>query len=158
MGGAIAIAGMACLRSGAGLVTLAVPATSLDLVASFHPCYMTVPLACDDSGRLLRRSLKQLVSPLEQATCLAIGPGLGRSADSDAVVETIFKTWNKNVIFDADALNAISESEPWLRLRADRSSLANGPAGSEVTNRILTPHPGEWLRLSGVLALDREGH
>ncbi|MCF7963005.1 MAG: NAD(P)H-hydrate dehydratase [Pirellula sp.] len=157
MGGAIAIAGMACLRSGAGLVTLAVPATSLDLVASFHPCYMTVPLACDDSGRLLRSSLQQLVSPLEKATCVAIGPGLGRSADSDAVVETIFKTFNKNVIFDADALNAISDSEPWLRLRADRSSLAHGSTGSEVTNRILTPHPGEWQRLSGVLAQDREG-
>jgi ADP-dependent NAD(P)H-hydrate dehydratase len=157
MGGAIAIAGMACLRSGAGLVTLAVPSTSLDLVASFHPCYMTVPLDCDDSGRLLRSSLQQLVSPLEKATCVAIGPGLGRSADSDAVVETIFKTLNKNVIFDADALNAISDSEPWLRLRADRSSLAHGSTGSEVTNRILTPHPGEWQRLSGVLAQDREG-
>jgi len=157
MGGAIAISGMACLRSGAGLVTLAVPAASLELVASFQPCYMTVPLACDDSGRLLKTSLEQLVTPLEKATCVAIGPGLGRSADSDAVVETIFKTLKKFVIFDADALNAISESEAWLRLRTDRSSHDHDQTGSEVTNRILTPHPGEWQRLSGVSTQDRAG-
>ena len=48
MSGAIALAGMACLRSGAGLVTLGVPEPCLDVVASFEPSYMTVPLPCDE--------------------------------------------------------------------------------------------------------------
>src|SRR5689334_13905032 len=50
MAGAIALAGMACLRSGAGLVKLAVPECILDTVAGFEPAYMTTPLPCDSSG------------------------------------------------------------------------------------------------------------
>ena len=52
MSGAIALAGMATLRSGAGLVTLALPTVCLETVAGFDPCYMTVPLPCDAEGRL----------------------------------------------------------------------------------------------------------
>src|SRR5262245_52274155 len=51
MAGAVALAGMACLRSGAGLVKLAVPDCVLETVAGFEPSYMTVPLPCDAAGR-----------------------------------------------------------------------------------------------------------
>ncbi len=52
MSGAIALAGMAALRAGAGLVTLGVPDVCLETVAAFEPCLMTVPLPCDSSGCL----------------------------------------------------------------------------------------------------------
>src|SRR5262245_50938399 len=79
MAGAIALAGMACLRSGAGLVKLAVPECILNSVASFEPCYMTVPLPCDGRGRIKLKSPRKLAEFLEPATCVACGPGLGRS-------------------------------------------------------------------------------
>src|SRR3954470_11536287 len=79
MAGAISLAGISCLRSGAGLVTLAVPDCILDTVARFEPSYMTVPLACDRAGRLRARSPRKLADLLDAATCVACGPGLGHS-------------------------------------------------------------------------------
>src|SRR6476659_7680527 len=69
MAGAIALSGMACLRSGAGLVKLAVPECILDSVAGFEPSCMTVPLACDSSGILSAKAADQLKRHLEIATC-----------------------------------------------------------------------------------------
>src|SRR6186997_3178803 len=78
MAGAIALAGMSCLRSGAGLVKLGVPECILDTVAGFEPAYMTVPLMCDSAGCLFVQAREQLRPLLENATCIAIGPGLSR--------------------------------------------------------------------------------
>src|SRR6187431_967217 len=89
MAGAIALAGMACLRSGAGLVKLAVPECILDSVAGFEPSYMTVPLPCDRGGRIKLRSPKKLAKFLEPATCVACGPGLGRSRKLQSFVRTL---------------------------------------------------------------------
>ena len=55
MAGAISLAGISCLRSGAGLVKLAVPECILDTVASFEASYMTVRLPCDRAGRITER-------------------------------------------------------------------------------------------------------
>src|SRR5947199_5236138 len=65
MAGAIALAGMSCLRSGAGLVKLAVPECILDCVAGFEPAYMTVPLPSDSAGRLSAGAQDQLLPFLE---------------------------------------------------------------------------------------------
>ena len=75
MAGAIALAGMACLRSGAGLVKLAVPECVLETVAGFEPCYMTVPLPCDAAGYLFPQALRSTAPHLEAATCVACRPG-----------------------------------------------------------------------------------
>ena len=150
MAGAIAIAGMACLRSGAGLVSLAVPESSLHVVAGFDPCYMTIPLPCDAQGRLTKAAMQPLDRVLNRSTCLAIGPGLGQSAESDKIVETLFSQYGKTLIVDADGLNALSESDAWLRIRSDRETRT-----ATLSPRILTPHPGEWERLCGVPAKDR---
>jgi len=91
MTGAIAIAGMACLRTGAGLVTLAVPQNSHAIVASLDPNYMTLPLPCDASGRLISVAKSVLSDHLKRASCVAIGPGLGRSEASDEIVTDLFE-------------------------------------------------------------------
>ncbi|MEQ1828262.1 MAG: NAD(P)H-hydrate dehydratase [Pirellula sp.] len=152
MTGAIAIAGMACLRSGAGLVTLAIPEPSLNVVASFNPCYMTRPLQCDAEGRLNKQAMAQLALPIQKATCVAIGPGLGRSEESDCLVETLYRELTIPMVVDADALNALSQSQTWKDClsRPSDSTLAND------IKRILTPHPGEWERLTGVASADRK--
>ena len=134
MAGAIALAGLACLRSGAGLVKLAVPECILNLAAGFEPSYMTVPLACDKAGRIRPRALEQLAEPLAAATCVACGPGLGQSKKLTQVVRSLYETVTQPLVIDADGLNALAASEEGLPTAA-------GP-------RILTPHPGEFARLA----------
>ena len=143
MTGAVAIAGMSCLRAGVGLLTLAIPEKSLGIVASFDPCFMTLPLPCNEQGRLSDDAFKTLQLKLQSSTCIAIGPGLGRSEASDKIVISLFEQSSVPVIADADALNALSESVDWRNLSCGG-------------NRILTPHPGEWHRLCGVPANDRD--
>lgn len=134
MSGAVALAGMAALRGGAGLVRLAVPDACLDVVASFEPSYMTTPLRCDAQGRIAA-TYDEVIERAESATCLACGPGLGRSAELDTLVGRLYREVAKPMLFDADALNALA---------AQSEGLAQ-PGGP----RILTPHPGEFARLLG---------
>lgn len=134
MAGAIALAGKACLRSGAGLVRLAVPECILDTVASFEPSYMTVPLPCDRGGRLKPKALVRLGELADDATCVACGPGLGRSKRLLAVVRSLYEHLPQPLVIDADGLNALAAFDHGLK----------SPGGP----RILTPHPGEFARLA----------
>jgi ADP-dependent NAD(P)H-hydrate dehydratase len=142
MSGAIALAGMSTLRSGAGLVTLATPAACLDVVASFEPSYMTVPLANDEDGRIAYAAQPTIEQLAKVATCVACGPGLGRSDELRKLVPAIYQTIAKPMVIDADGLNALA-SRPELLAKH------GGP-------RILTPHPGEFRRLVGKAAENRE--
>ena len=140
MSGAIALAGMATVKGGAGLVTVAVPDSCLETVASFFPCYMTVPLPEDGQGRISRQAEARLSSLCGEATCVALGPGLGRSSDLDQLVRALFQDLSRPLIVDADGLNALAPHIPLA---------VGGP-------RILTPHPGEFRRLIGEDVHDRE--
>jgi ADP-dependent NAD(P)H-hydrate dehydratase len=133
MSGAITLAGMATLRSGAGLVTLAVPDACCDIVASFEPSYMTVPLADDRHGRLAQAAIVKLRRLVSTATVVALGPGLGQSVDVRRVVHELYTTVTAPMIVDADGLNAL----------ARRRELLPNHAGP----RIMTPHPTEFRRL-----------
>jgi NAD(P)H-hydrate epimerase len=135
MAGAIALAGMATLRSGAGLVWLAVPDSSLEVVAAHEPCYMTIPLPCDDAGRLQGSAGDRLTDIVSNASCVAIGPGLGRSDELVQLVHQLYVAVPRPLVLDADGLNALA---------AHRKGLLPA-AGS----RVLTPHPGEFRRLAG---------
>lgn len=137
MSGAIALAGMAACRGGAGLVTLAVPDAILEVVAGFEPSYMTVPLACDAEGRLHASAIAQLERVTSVASVVACGPGLGRSDGVTACVQRLYRTRTQPLVLDADGLNA----------------LAGGLAGA-AGPRVLTPHPGEFRRLLGDLAAE----
>lgn len=135
MAGAIALAGMAALRGGAGLVRLAVPACCLDTVAGFEPSYMTVPLPNDEEGRLGYDALEPIEELIPQATSVACGPGLGRSEDLTNLLTLIYRNTPRPLVVDADGLNALASS-------ADSCAWHAGP-------RIVTPHPGEFRRLLG---------
>lgn len=145
MTGAIAMAGMSTLRGGAGLVSLAVPDRCLEVVASLNPCYMTTPLPCDGEGRLVTGALERIVALVDTMTAVACGPGLGRGEELDEVVRGLYVEIPRPMVCDADALNALSRAPEGL-------PLPTGP-------RILTPHPGEFDRLTGGGAdrnMDRE--
>jgi ADP-dependent NAD(P)H-hydrate dehydratase len=145
MSGAIALAGKSTLRSGAGLVTLAVPQMILPIVATFEPSYMTAPLLCDAFGRIHTAARTTIEPLIESATAVAVGPGLGRSDDLSELVAWLFESCPKPSVFDADALNALASIDGGLQ---QRTAPSNAP-------RILTPHPGEFARLIGRCIEDR---
>jgi ADP-dependent NAD(P)H-hydrate dehydratase len=132
MSGAISLAGMAALRGGAGLVT---PRTIQDVVAGFNPCYMTRSLA-DDGERFAPSEVDEVLAMAANMTALALGPGLGRSEGVTQFVARLYHAVRQPMVVDADALFALAE-------RKELISQAAGP-------RILTPHPGEFARLTGV--------
>lgn len=135
MSGAIALAGMAALRGGAGLVTLAVPDVCLDTVASFEPSYMTVPLAHDECGRIGQAAEAEIFRRATLADCVACGPGLSRAPHLTGLVAGLYEALPQPLVVDADGLNALAALDTaWPR-----------PAGP----RILTPHPGEFRALRG---------
>jgi NAD(P)H-hydrate epimerase len=133
MSGAIALAGRAALRSGAGLVTLAVPNVIQPVVASLEPSYMTHGLA-DDGWRFDPAATAEIAALASSATAVALGPGLGRSTALSELVQRLFREIAQPMVVDADALFALAE-------RPQALAVAGGP-------RILTPHPGEFARLT----------
>jgi NAD(P)H-hydrate epimerase len=136
MSGAIALAGMAALRGGAGLVKLAVPDACLDTIAAIEPSYITVPLACDKQGRIALAAQGKIEELASDATCVACGPGLGRSDELDQLVASLYRSLSNPMVVDADGLNALATRTEQL--------------GEHAGPRIITPHPGEFRRLSAV--------
>jgi ADP-dependent NAD(P)H-hydrate dehydratase len=137
MSGAACLAGKAALRGGAGLVTVAVPDSIVDIVATFEPSYLTLGLADDENGRLVASAAQSLAPVLAGQSVVAIGPGLGQSAGLQELVGKLYDTLPLPCVFDADALN----------LLAKRAYLLKRPVDGAA--RILTPHPGEFARLTG---------
>ncbi len=135
MSGAIALAGMAALRGGAGLVTLAVPKACLDTVAAFEPSYMTTPLVCDESGCLRSEAVEDLLRLASVADGIACGPGLSRSPQLTGLVARLYEAVPRSLVLDADGLNALAA--------------LGMPESVPTAPRILTPHPGEFARLVG---------
>ena len=134
MSGAISLTGLATLRSGAGLVTLAVPRAIQDVVAGFNPCYMTVGLA-DADEHMVDTAADEVLALAENMTAVALGPGLGRTPGIAEFVARLYREVKQPMVVDADALIALAEHK----------ELLTEPAGP----RILTPHPGEFARLTG---------
>ncbi len=135
MSGAAILCASAALRGGAGLVKAAVPVDVLPVVAAGNPCYMTVPLPCDEHGRVSAAAAPELVLLAEGHDVLAVGPGLGRSPGVGEVVCHLLERTRLPMVLDADALNAMEGQTHRLKGR---------PAPL-----ILTPHPGEFARLLG---------
>jgi len=126
MPGAVRLAGEACLRVGAGLVTAAVAPENVAAIVAGRPELICVAL----SGEAV------LAEAIARADVIAIGPGLGRSEWARAALRAVLAS-GKPIVADADALNLLADS---------------GSAARE--NWILTPHPGEAARLLGQSAHD----
>lgn len=132
--GAAALTALAALRSGAGLVTVACPASALPVVASLAPEFMTVPLADTGDGQVAEGALEQVLA--EPADVIAVGPGLGTGPGARALVHGLLAQAGVPLVFDADALNVFADDPAQLQ----------GRDGLDV---IITPHPGEMARLAG---------
>jgi hydroxyethylthiazole kinase-like uncharacterized protein yjeF len=142
--GAAAMAGMAALRTGAGLSTVATPKSVLATVAGFHPEVMTEPLDETADGNIALSALRRTDTLAEGKTVLAIGPGISRNSETAEFVRSAVKRYRMPIVLDADGLNAFE----------DRSEELSGKVG----HIVITPHPGEMARLveSTVAAVQRD--
>ena len=119
-------------------MTLAVPESILDIVATYEPSYLTHPLPDDESGRITIAANESLAAVLPRQSAVAIGPGLGQSAGLLEFVTHAYTTIAAPAVFDADALNLLAK-RPYVIKRAP-----------QAPSRILTPHAGEFARLTGL--------
>lgn len=133
MSGAAALAARAALRAGAGLVTVATPASVQPIVAAMGAEFMTLALPERDGAVSAEAAAVVLAA---DADVLAIGPGLGRGAEVAAFVRTLLAECDLPIVVDADALNACA-GEPALLIGRDDRPV------------VITPHPGEMARLIG---------
>ncbi|HTS49958.1 MAG TPA: NAD(P)H-hydrate dehydratase [Bryobacteraceae bacterium] len=131
--GAAAMAGIAALRAGTGLCTVASAASAINAIASHAPEIMTEPLAETEGGAISTRSLDDgsLRRILEGKNVIALGPGLGRDPETVQFVHRVVAEIAMPMVVDADALNALASHN--VRFQG---------------SRILTPHPGEMSRLT----------
>src|SRR5690349_1721515 len=136
--GAAALCGNAAMRSGAGLVTIATPASAqVSVASSAMPEVITTPLAETDRGAVSDQAANHFLTLAEKATVVAVGPGL--TSDDERTrrfVRTIIERRSTPCVIDADGLNSLA---PW----------PENLKGSDQHPLILTPHPGEMLRLMG---------
>ena len=139
--GAPSFASRAAVRGGAGLVWLGVPESIYAVTAVKNDEAMPFPLPCDAQGRLTAEALPEVEARLERMSCLAIGPGLGRSAGVTVFVQGALAASRVPTVVDADALWALSR---------DMSSLEDA-----ACPLVLTPHEGEFAMLGGLLDGDR---
>jgi hydroxyethylthiazole kinase-like uncharacterized protein yjeF len=142
--GSVAMAGMAALRSGAGLSTVATPKSVLATVAGFHPEVMTEPLDETDEGTISTYAGERIDELIKGKTVLAVGPGISRNPKTSEFVRSLVAKSKTPLVLDADGLNAFEG-------RADE---LNGKGRTLV----ITPHPGEMARLAGstIAAVQRD--
>ena len=139
--GAASLCTRAAVRAGAGLVYLGVPADIYEIAALKCDEAMPFPLPGNDAGQLSYIAMEPIGERLGTCDVCVIGPGLGRSDDTAAVVAGVLRSATVPVVADADALWAIAE---------DLSLLEKTSAPI-----VLTPHEGEFARLLGRPVQDR---
>ncbi len=138
--GSVAMAGMAALRAGAGLSTVATAKSVLPTVAGFHPELMTVPLPETDFGTIATSAGVKVEELLKTMTVAAIGPGISRDPHTATLVRSLVAHHKAPIVVDADGLNAFEGQTKELN-------------GSGRT-LVITPHPGEMARLVGCSIAD----
>lgn len=135
MAGAAVLTGRAALRSGAGLVRVACPAAVQSVVAAAYPCYTTAGIRQHADGSFSEGAASEVAELGRQADALAVGPGLGRTPDVAPFVRAVVGGLPEvPIVLDADGLNALAPFESTFASRSEPL--------------ILTPHPGEFARLT----------
>jgi len=133
--GAAAMAANSAVRTGSGLVTLAVPASLNTILEIKTTEAMTLPLPDDGTGRLTDLSAPAVLEALGGKSAVALGPGLSWHPDTACLIRRLVVAIEAPLVMDADGLNALSEDIDLLMHR-------------QCSCLVLTPHPGEMARLT----------
>lgn len=138
--GAPALSAMGALRTGAGLVYLAVPECIYEIVACklLEPVIYPLP---EKDGKISQRAIEQLDKYLSSVNAVLLGPGLGQNDDVLNVVTHVLRNYKGPVVLDADGINVLAEHRDILRDR--------------MSTTIITPHDAEFARIGGVLTENR---
>lgn len=134
--GSVALAAMGALRTGAGLVYVGVPEAiyNISAIKLTEPVVFPLP---DKDGKLSKESIPVIDSMMERMDAILIGPGLGLSDDTQAVLFHILQNAKCPVVVDADGITLLKENIDILRGR--------------TAETILTPHHGEFKRIAKVV-------
>ncbi|MBN3034055.1 MAG: NAD(P)H-hydrate dehydratase [Bacteroidales bacterium] len=125
--GAAVLGAAAAMRSGAGLITVHVPARGYDIVQTAVPEAMV----SIDTDEMMTKNLPDL----SRYSAVAAGPGIGTHHETALIIKRLIQDCSIPLIFDADALNILSENPTWTAF------LRPGT--------IITPHPKEFERIAG---------
>lgn len=133
-GGAAHLTGLGALRSGAGMVAVAAPAGIETALRVALPEALVRPLSETAAGTIAPQADVVVAHLLAKADALAVGPGLGDHAQTDAWIRELVRGSDLPLVLDADGLNALA-----------RGGVEPSFAGRQV---VLTPHPAEFARLA----------
>lgn len=135
-GGAAGLTALGALRSGCGLVTLALP-DSCQKAVEFNPLeVMTVALPETDNGTLALSAKDAILEHLKGKSAVAVGPGISTDAETVQILQELLPLVKIPLVIDADAVNCLAE--------------CGGLATLKKPDVILTPHPKEMSRVSGL--------
>lgn len=135
MTGAATLAAEATLRAGAGMVLVGCPKGLNPILEVKLTASMTLPLPQTREGTIRRRARREILALSETWNTLAVGPGLSTHPETQDLVLSVLPKWKGEIVVDADALNHVA-TDPTVLLRChDRL--------------VITPHPGEFSRLTG---------
>lgn len=134
--GAASLVGTSALRSGCGLVKVGCPATVLPIIAAQVAELTTYPLPdVGKKGHLALRGLGEILELVKPHDAVALGPGLGQHHETSELVKRLVAKIDKPLVIDADGLNALKGTTECFAQR--------------TAPTVLTPHPGEFERLTG---------
>lgn len=133
--GAAYLAATGAARSGAGLVTLGVPRSILDVLASKHTCVMTKAFSETSARSFDEKAAEEVLDYAEPFDAVALGPGLSTHQSTARFVARLTRKLEKPLVIDADGINCLARDVDAL---SDRQGVT-----------VLTPHPGELKRLIG---------
>ena len=135
--GAGALSSLAAMRTGAGLVTLGIPeGLTLAAYKKISPVVMTLPLKETRELSVSAAAFAQIKPKLSDFDVIAIGPGMSQNKSTQRFILNIIEKVHTPLVIDADALNALSKEISTLK--------------KSKGVRVLTPHPGEMARLTGL--------
>ncbi|WP_144936969.1 NAD(P)H-hydrate dehydratase [Paenibacillus sp. 32O-W] len=138
MAGAGLLCANAALRAGCGLATWAMPASLVQHLLGRLPEAMLAGLPDAGHGDWAEVSAEQVLSLAEGRDALAIGPGMGRYGDDVQWLRAIWEGAQCPLLLDADALNMLADAPDFASWRKREAAT------------VLTPHPGEMARLTGL--------
>ncbi|MEX1138600.1 MAG: NAD(P)H-hydrate dehydratase [Bacteroidota bacterium] len=143
--GAPVLAATSALRAGAGAVVLGVPESIYSIVARKVTEVIVEPLPATPRGSLAVAGMKDILRRMDWADAVVLGPGLSQDDETNSLVEGLISRAAGNILVDADALTSLAGS------------------GMHVFKKtkavcILTPHTGEFARITGVAAEEIEMH
>lgn len=132
MTGAACLCAQAALKSGAGIIQLAVPKNLNSVFEIKLTEQMTCPMPENEYGALARS--RELIDFCDGKSALVIGPGLSQKSDGQLFIPDILRTYNGTIVIDADGINLIAKNPDIL----------------SCGKCIITPHLGEMSRLTGL--------